>query len=220
MRPLVFHVPDGQMEAGLRAFFHNASFHHKLGCAKFDIDWQSDDDFFRVPGLTDPGVYQTAHDNLRPFQRTHEHALVLLDETFPGSPGAAQIQESVSKNMRSSGWLDERFQVIVIQPMLEAWLWTDNQHVEKAFGHTRPPSLRQRMNTAHLWPEGTAKPVDLKAATVTAAGWGGKKSSAALFGAVFGSPRSLAECVEPGFIRLRETLQGWFPPTPQPECPA
>jgi hypothetical protein len=28
---------------------------------------------------------------------------------------------------------------------------------------------------------------------------------------VFTCPRTLADCVEPGFNRLRETLRAWFP---------
>jgi len=220
-RPLVIHVADRQMQEGIGAFFLRADWHIKLACERFDFDPKNRSDLFRIPGCTDPGLYQGAGANLRAHQSTHAHAIVMLDSQFPGSPGtddtaAEAIRAKVLGGLQSVGWQRDAIEVIVIRPMLEAWLWTDSPHVEGVFGHNPPPSLRQRMRDAGLWPADAAKPTDLKTATATAARWGGKKSDAALFKNVLGSGRSLTGCIEPGFVLLRQTLKRWFPP----EAPA
>jgi hypothetical protein len=215
-RPLVIHVADRQMEEGIKAFFQRAGWHHKLGCQPFEFSPESPADLFRVPRCTDPGLYQGAWENLRAHQRTHERAIVVIDSQFPGSPGnddegAEAIRTSIRHGLITTGWNPDHVEVAVIQPMLEAWLWTNSTHVETAFRHVSPPTLRERMLDAGLWREGASKPHDLKEATAMAARWGGLTSDAALFRRVFGSARTLADCVEPGFNRMRTALQTWFP---------
>jgi hypothetical protein len=212
MRPLVFHLADGQMEASFLAFFGQSGYAHKLGCARFDFD--PEEDILRVPEHKDPQVFGWAHENLRPFLRSHERAVVVLDRQFPGTPpgGAEEIRQTIKRRLVRAGWREDHCEIVVIQPMLEAWLWTDSPHVEAALGHRRPPTLRSKMQQQGLWPEGLDKPPDLKHATATAAAWGGIVCDAALFTTVFASPRSLSGCKEPGFLLLRDTLRRWFPP--------
>jgi len=64
------------------------------------------------------------------------------------------------------GWREDRFAVIVINPELEAWIWQDNVHVEKALGYTSPPSLRLWLRDEGLWPDGLEKPPDPKEAVL------------------------------------------------------
>jgi hypothetical protein len=200
------------MEASFGAFLMQPGFAHKLGCARFAFD--PEEDILRVPEHKDPQVFGLAHENLRPYQRSHERAIVVLDQQFPGTPsgGADEIRQIMKRNLIGTGWHEDRCEIVVIQPMLEAWLWTDSPHVEAAFGHRRPPSLRAKMQQQRIWPDGIDKPPDLKRATATAAAWGGIVVDAALFSALFASPRSLGGCKEPGFLLLRDTLRRWFPP--------
>lgn len=122
MRPLVFHLADGQMEAAFRAFFAQPGFPHKLSCARFAFD--PEEDILRVPEHKDPEVFAQAHENLRPFQRSHERAIVVLDQQFPGTPpgGAEEIRQTMKRRLIRTGWRDDRCEIVVIQPMLEAWL--------------------------------------------------------------------------------------------------
>lgn len=209
MRSLIIHVADKQMEEAFRGFFSRPDAHRKLGCGAFSFDPETE--IFRNPLDTDPGVYGNAHLNLQIFQGTHEHALIVLDGQFPGSPGLEAIRRGVAQNMEQSGWERDLFEVVVIDPMLEAWLWMDNVHVERAFAHRRSPSLREKLQAQGLWPADRPKPPDLKGATKTAASWGGVRSDAVLFRKVFGSSRSLQDCTLESFHLLRDTLQRWFP---------
>lgn len=214
MRPVVFHLADDHMEKGLRAFFHRDNWHHALRCARFELDPDSSEDIFRVGGCTDPGMWKEAHFNLASHLKTHEHAIVLIDEDFDPHPGAARIREDIGDGLMSAGWERERFEVVVIEPMLEPWLWTHSDHVATAFGLSRFAELRAELTRQGLWSEGDPKPRELKRARDLAARLGGRKTGGPIFASVFTalSSRALDQCREPGFLLLRQTLQRWFPP--------
>ncbi|MCC5841437.1 MAG: hypothetical protein JJT96_15080 [Opitutales bacterium] len=168
------------------------------------------------PRRNDPGIWHHAHDNLKSHLHTHERAIILLDEYFGGSNGAESLTAEISKNLRESGWDDERFAVIVIQPMFEAWLWADNQNVAQAFGFADFRSLQEALAAQQFWAAGEPKPLPekMKEAKAAAIKLGGKKRFASRpFVKVFQgiSSRALDACAEPGFQKLRRTLQTWFP---------
>ncbi len=230
MRPLVILVADKQMEEGLKAFFAHRGpdgqprqWHFKLGCAPFPF--APDQDIIRDPESKDPELFRDCAELLRTQRRTYERALVILDRQFPGTPaeGATAIRERMLPRLHASGWAPGTVEVVVIEPCLEAWLWSDDVHVESAFGHRRPPSLRDVMANEGLWPADSLKPVmvgsgdDLKFATRFAANRGGQKLETLLFRKVFGSPRNLDRCTEPGFLHLCAMLQRWFPLNADPE---
>jgi hypothetical protein len=215
MRPLVIHVADNAMVEGLKGYFNRKEWHHALGCAPFDLDPNSERDFLKVPGSNDQAVWKFAHVHLLPFQKTHERAIIMLDEWFGDTPGAEIIQQEIESNMLTSGWDRQRFEVIVIRPMLEAWLWMESDHIAKAFGWNDFGQLKNRLVEENLWNPEEPKPHELKKAVQRASKLGekkkrsGRRTFANVFAAV--SFRSLDRCVEPGFHRFRETLRAWFP---------
>ena len=121
----------------------------------------------------------------------------------------------ISTNMIEAGWQEERFKVVVIEPMLEAWLWMESDHVAKAFGVSDYKTLRSLLVKEKLWDAGEPKPkaAELKYACLRACAIGGKKSARSMFANIFEvvSSRALNKCTEPGFNLLRETLRVWFP---------
>jgi hypothetical protein len=213
MRPVVFHLADSHMEKGLRAFFRRDNWHYAMRCNRFELDPESSEDIFRVGGCTDQGLWKGASANLATHRKTHERAVVIIDEHFDPYPGAAQIQQDMTRDLVDAGWDRDRFEVMVIEPMLEAWLWMESDHVATAFGLTRFADLRASLVDQGLWDEGAAKPRELKRARDFAARLGGRKTGGPIFKSVFGalSSRALDHCTEPGFVLLRETLQRWFP---------
>jgi hypothetical protein len=215
-RPIIFHLADGAMEQGFRAFFRRNNWHYALQCDRFEIDPASDTDILRIGGKTDPAVWQGAHEHLAPFKALYDHAVIVIDEHFDPSPGATQIKQDVRNNMVNAGWAPERFEVVVIQPMLESWLWMDSDHIAKAFGVSDYTTLRNQLISEGLWDADTPKPKgsELKAACKRACQLGGTKSSRATFSHIFSavSSRALNRCEEPGFNLMRTTLRIWFPP--------
>jgi len=215
MKPIVFHLADGAMVEGLKGFFRRDNWHHAIGCDKVQIDPESEQDFFKVPGRNDQAVWKSAHVYLAPFKEVYEHAVIIIDETFDPSPGAEEIRMDISTNMIEAGWQEERFKVVVIEPMLEAWLWMESDHVAKAFGVSDYKTLRSLLVKEKLWDAGEPKPkaAELKYACLRACAIGGKKSARSTFANIFEvvSSRALNKCTEPGFNLLRETLRVWFP---------
>ncbi len=127
MRDCVFLFADAEMQAAFQEFFSRQSFELTLETGPFSVDPAQD--FLRDAAGKDSGVYLRAHEFLRPYQTSHRHAVVVLDEKWEGSTGAGKIREDIRQRLRSSGWADERFAVVVIEPELENWIWQDNPHI-------------------------------------------------------------------------------------------
>jgi hypothetical protein len=206
------------MEKGLRAFFKRSDWPAVLDCAEFQIEAESSDDIFRIPRFKDGGVWTNAGKNLGNHLGRFERALIILDEDFDPWPGAATIRTDIENEMLEAGWPRESFEAIVIQPMMESWLWTDNDSVAKAFGIANFAPLRNQFIAEGLWGFGQWKPKADKMKEVTAramaAGWRLMKD--VLFTTVFSELKKDAvdQCIEPGFVLFRQTLQRWFPKEP------
>ncbi len=214
MRDIVFHLADRHMEEGLRAFFSRQDWHHVLKCRRFEVDPMSNSDFYRVAGETDGGLWKHAHKNLHIFKEQYRHAVIMLDAEFDPQPGPNVLRADIGKAMLASGWDEDRFGVVVIEPELEAWLWAPNHNVARAFGHANFEELRTFLESEGLWDPGAPKPHSLKAARDRAARRGGKRTGGPIFRSVFEhiSRRALDACVEHGLKTLRMMLGTWFPP--------
>ncbi len=207
MRDLVILVPDLQCDATLTGFFQRDGFHHSLGCRPFAFDRRQD---LLRETKNDPGVWKNSHEILRLRRRTHRYALIVLDNAWDGSPGVAQIESDITGNMTTCGWPRNQFEVVVINPELESWIWQDHVHVERAFGHQGPPSLRERLRTADLWPDGNHKPPDPKAAVEAVQKWYRFGPPSPVF-AEIAMKISVKHCVDPAFQKMLYALQTWFP---------
>src|SRR6266542_2862642 len=71
----------------------------------------------------DPGCYHEAHVFLRAFRRDYAHALVVFDRAWEGAPAqeAALLEGAVRERLGTDDWAD----VVVIDPELEVWVWSD-----------------------------------------------------------------------------------------------
>jgi len=208
MRDVIFLIADLECEATLRGFFSRDQFHRSLSCGRFSFDLK--EDLLRDTVGKDPGVWKNAHQLLRTKRLTHERAMIILDNAWDGSPDVEAIERDISNNMIASGWPRDRFEVVVIDPELECWIWQDNSHVDEAFGHERPPSLRVRLREASLWPEDQSKPPDPKRAVEMTNSWYRFGAPSAVFNEI-ASRVSIRGCTDPAFLKMRGALQRWFP---------
>ncbi|OGP93183.1 MAG: hypothetical protein A2156_08510 [Deltaproteobacteria bacterium RBG_16_48_10] len=214
MRDIVWLIADLECQATIKGFLERPDFHLSLECSTFRFSMQ--DDLLRDAQGKDPGVWRRAHEFLRGKQYTHRHAVIILDNAWDGSPGPTRIEANITRNMVSCGWNRTRFEVIVINPELEAWIWQDSPDVEEAFGHVRPPSLREKLATVRhkasgqaLWPPGEAKPPDPKAAVETVLSMYRLGPASPVFNEI-ASKVSVGQCQDPAFQKLRAALQRWF----------
>lgn len=160
----------------------------------------------------DAGCLRESHEYLRPFVQQFSFALVIFDRHGCGAENLSRqsLERDVEDRLATNGWKD-RAAAIVIDPELEAWVWSDSPQVDRTLGfQNRSPTLRVWLRQENLWAPNAPKPPDPKSALRRVLRHVGKSWSAAVF-------RQLAErvsirrCRDPAFLKLKTTLQQWFP---------
>ncbi|MGA2260512.1 MAG: hypothetical protein ABSH28_03645 [Acidobacteriota bacterium] len=147
------------------------------------------------------------------FARQYEHALLIFDYEGCGAE-ATPIEELESKlraDLGRCGW-EDRADVVIINPELEIWVWSDSPWVDEIMGWKgRVPKLRQWLRQKHLdyWPESTVKPSRPKEAFESALREVRKIPSASLFKRLAENV-SFNSCTDPAFAKFKTTLQKWF----------
>jgi phenylpyruvate tautomerase PptA (4-oxalocrotonate tautomerase family) len=209
-RPCVILVADSNMAATFRGYFKRDGWHLSLGCTPFEINTEVGGDLIVDEGGNDPGVYTKGHELLRPYQHSHQRALVVLDCEWEGSPRKAAIVEHITARLVESGWAADAVKVIAIEPELENWLWQDKPQVAEVLRYKGEKSLRQHLADNNWWPVGEAKPPRPK----EAAEWMLKQTRQPRSSAIY---QKLAErisikgCTDNAFAEMHAALRGWFP---------
>ena len=113
----------------------------------------------------DGGCRASAADFLRPFRKRFSHALVVFDRHGCGSSEArGEIEQHVESELARNGWQD-RGKAIVIDPELEAWLWSNSPAVPMGLvWNGRYGELKSWLQRENVWGHSSAKPDDPKAA--------------------------------------------------------
>lgn len=204
-RELIILVADGTMRAVFTAFFER-QFHHALTCAAFEFNPRLD--IVHDPLNTDGGVHRRCHDILRPYLKTHRHALVVLDQQFGGERPAESVRGDVEQLLVANGWAG-RAAAAVIEPELEVLLWQDNANVERALRH-QGPSLRRLLAADGRWPENAAKPRAPKEVILGLIRANRAGPAVAVYSHIVRTV-STAGCVDPAFHCVRDALRAWFP---------
>lgn len=161
-------------------------------------------------GKNDPGCFDNAHGYLAPRRAEFEHALVVFDRQWDGAPDmtAVDMEQAVRERL-TPVWKDS-CGVVVIDPELEAWVWSDSPHVDDLLGwKDRQPSLREWLQTEGLLEPGKLKPADPKTAVERAVVIGQKRWTAGTC-KTLASKVGLARCQDASFTRFKKLLQSWF----------
>lgn len=209
-RPCVILVADGNMAAAFKGYFGRAQWHLSLGCASFEFNADIGGDLLVDAEGNDPGVYTKGHELLRPYQRSHVRALVVLDCEWDGSPGKEVIERDITQNLIASGWDADAVKVIAIDPELENWLWQDKPQVAEALRYRGEPNLRQHLEQNGWWPQGAPKPPRPK----EAAEWVLKQTRTPRSSAIYqklAARISINGCSDPAFTDMHDQLRAWFP---------
>ena len=160
----------------------------------------------------DGGCRARGVDFLQPAQRSYRHGLLVfdLDGSGAGTQSGAELERRLEDDLCRRGW-EDRAAVIVIEPEIEAWVWSGSEHVAQTLGWSDAATLHDwLLGQGVLKHEHETKPTDPKRAMQMAMKQTRKKPSAAVF-------RKLAErstwrgCTDRSFLKLVATLQRWFP---------
>ena len=203
MIDLVCVVADKQMEAAISGLLDRPKAIGIRPIAK---------EILRHPGH-DPGCYDRPTEILRGYRQSAEHALIILDHAWDGVPSksGAHLESLIDEKFRDEGMADWAVPV-VIDPELEAWVFSGSPHVAQILGWQNPnPDLRETLEQQHFWKPGNPKPTDPKAALRYVLRETGKRHSSSLFREL-ARRVSTKRCQDRAFLRLRNLLQDWFPP--------
>lgn len=160
----------------------------------------------------DSGCWQGGVEFLTVFIQQYRHALLVFDREGCGQDEdpAEHIESELEGDLERAGWGD-RAAVIVPDPELEVWVWSDSPHVERELGWSgRQPNLHAWLCEEGYLQPGQIKPSRPKEALEAALREVGKSRSSALFAAL-AERVSLKKCQDRAFIKLKEMLGGWFP---------
>jgi hypothetical protein len=200
-RDIVFLVADQGIKQVLKGFLSRQP-HLRLECAEFSIDSEAE---ILVEPTRDSGVYGKAHELLKPYANSYYHAVVILDEDWGGTPRADAIRQHIGERM-AEVW--KEFAVIVIEPELEAWLMSRNEHLARIL--RCPENYREILATAGFWPADLAKPPRPKEALEYLKRRHRARTANADFGKL-AEAMSVQRCQDPAFLQLRDQLRTWFP---------
>jgi len=160
----------------------------------------------------DPGCLRSAADLLRGATRTHAYALVLFDREGGGRDARDRgaLEREVEERLVRNGW-SERCAVVVVDPELDAWVWSDSPLVDEVLGWAaRTPALRLWLREKGFLGEHEFKPFRPKEALEQALRCVSKPRSSALY-EMLAQRVSLQRCTDPAFQKLRNVLTAWFP---------
>ena len=160
----------------------------------------------------DSGCRTGAHDLLRSLATQYRFALVMFDHEGSGRDAAAPVEVAgeVESKLASNGWAD-RCRVLVLEPELEIWVWTDSTELDQVIGWGgRQPPVRDWLRAQKFEVGEQGKPERPKEALRAALREARKQPSAALFAAL-AARVGLSRCTDPAFAQFRETLHRWFP---------
>jgi hypothetical protein len=157
----------------------------------------------------DPGCYHRPGEVLQPH--LGGCGLVVLDAAWKGRPAGpgSSLEEAVWQKLVTLGWEARRVAAVVIEPELEAWVWSDSPQVADVLGWNDMTALGGWLHNQGLWPQGEPKPPDPKESLRRALREADRPCTPRVF-------RELAErvsvnrCRDPSFQRLRDQLVAWF----------
>ncbi len=157
----------------------------------------------------DPGVLRESHDFLREFSRDTAYALAVLDREGCGSTDSREALESqIEDRLAHSGWGD-RARAIVIDPELEAWVWSHSTHVAHALNWRNPDALRGWLGEQGFRTNSAGKPERPKESLERALFHASIPRSSGLY-ETLAKKVSFTKCTDSAFAKLTNTLRVWF----------
>jgi len=192
-------VADKNIEAAVSALLESRR--PALGLPAFSLE-------IVVHPRRDPGCYHEGPDFLKGLMGTdNRQGLLVFDQAWKGNPHATAVdtETAVRERFEPLG-IAGRAEVVVIEPEIEAWVWSSSPHVGQVLGwdgnHT---TLRSWLAEQGLWPDKAPKPPDPKAAVEAVLSKQRIPRSSAIYRNL-ARRVSLEGCQDAAFLRFRECL--------------
>jgi hypothetical protein len=201
MKDLVILVPDKNTQFALRGALGRPD---ALGVRAITHE-------FRPHPGRDGGGRTTGVEVLARERARFSHALLVFDLEGSGAQEQLTIEDL-------EGELDEKLRLhwgphakaIVIAPELDIWLWGADNALRDILQWPQAGTIRDWLQDQGFAFDANVKPVRPKEALEAMVPIHRQPRSSALYEKIT-SRISLQRCVDPAFLRLRATLQSWFP---------
>lgn len=197
-KDLVVLVADNNMKAAVQGLLRR--------CESLGIRGLSADVFVHI--YRDPGVLRTSHELLKPLAGQYDRALVMFDRQGCGCEEPAELlAEQLQGKLDCSGWAG-RSEVVVLDPELEVWVWSDSPHVARALGMSN--SDLERLVQERFGSREELKRACPKEAMEQVLRLARKPRSSAVYQEL-AERVSLRRCSDDAFLRFKACLREWFP---------
>lgn len=173
-------------------------------------DISDSNDIFVHP-QRDPGCYNQCVNFLRSFSGVYRYGLIIFDHEGSGqeSKNRKEIEVELEQKLNESGW-DDRVAVIVLEPELESWVWSESPHVERILGWEEQQfSLRDWLINQNFLESEQIKPSRPKEALEKTLRFVAKPRSSSMYEQLAKSV-GFARCQDESFLKLKSVLQSWF----------
>lgn len=200
VKDLIVLAADKNMESAIRGILSRPK---NLGIKTIEAD------IYRHP-QKDPGCRTDGVSFLNSFSGQYHYALLIFDFEGCGDESTpVSVQEINLREGLSHAW-GNRSEVIIIEPELDIWVWSDSPHVEQSIGwKDRPKSMRSWLQDQGFLVEGVLKPERPKEALEVVLRSLRKPRSSALYEEL-AKKVSLQRCNDGSFMKFKNTLHNWF----------
>lgn len=164
----------------------------------------------RVHVGRDGGARTSGADMLALEQRNHSATLLVFDFEGSGSHAvtARDLEERIDIELQNK--VGNRSKAIVIDPEADIWAWGSDNVLGQIFEWPLQMKIRPWLAEKGFVFDKNGKPQRPKEALEALIPIHKKPRSSALYKRI-ASQISLEHCIDPAFVRLRDTLREWFP---------
>lgn len=200
-KDLIVLVADQDMKAALEALLARSE---SLGIRPIQFE-------VRPHPRHDAGCRTQSAEFLRPFINKFAHALVLFDHEGSGAEQTAvsELEDEIRNGLSQTGW-NGRAHVIVLEPELEAWVWSDSPLLDDCCGWSGQSRALREWVADQFQIQDNGKPARPKEAFHAVLRMTKKIPSSSLF-RVLASKVGLRRCQDRALLQLKTTLADWFP---------